>query len=80
MNLACLLGIIASAAVLAFASLGGAGAGSLGSWLGARAYAHFGWLGVGAVLALLAAIALARHLASSPATGHPRATVATQNT
>ncbi|WP_244298526.1 MFS transporter [Micromonospora cremea] len=127
-NLVCLLGIIASAAVLAFASLGGAGGlaalalgtllldvgmqcgmvanqvriyalrpearsrlntaymtcaylgGSLGSWLGARAYAHFGWLGVCAVLALLAAIALARHLASSPATGHPRATVAAQNT
>ncbi|GAA4579972.1 hypothetical protein GCM10023176_58730 [Micromonospora coerulea] len=54
--------------------------GSLGSWFGARAYAHFGWLGVCAVLALLAAIALAGHLASSPATGHPRATVAAQNT
>ncbi|WP_244200235.1 MFS transporter [Micromonospora arborensis] len=33
-----------------------------------------------AVLALLAAIALARHLASSPATGHPRTTVAAQHT
>jgi predicted MFS family arabinose efflux permease len=126
-NLACLLGIIASAAVLAFASLGGAGGlaalalgtllldvgmqsgmvanqvriytlrpearsrlntaymtcaylgGGLGSWLGARAYAHFGWLGVCAVLALLAATALARHLASTPAAGRPIATVAAQN-
>ncbi|MFF4888317.1 MFS transporter [Micromonospora chersina] len=127
-NLVCLLGVIASAAVLAFARLGGPVGlaalilgtllldigmqsgmvanqvriyalrpevrsrlntaymtcsylgGSLGSWLGVHAYAHFGWLGVCAVLALLAAMPLARHLTSAPATGHPRATVARQNT
>jgi predicted MFS family arabinose efflux permease len=56
--------------------LGGRG----GSWLGARAYTYLGWPGVCTLLALLAVIALARHLASSPATGHPQSTIATQNT
>jgi predicted MFS family arabinose efflux permease len=47
--------------------------GSVGSWLGARAYAQFGWLGVCAVLALCAALALAGHLTSTAGTGrHPR--------
>ncbi|MGH3381013.1 MAG: MFS transporter [Actinoallomurus sp.] len=36
--------------------------GSLGSWLGARAFVAFGWIGVCGLLALLALIALARHL------------------
>ncbi|MEO7194656.1 MAG: MFS transporter [Pseudonocardiaceae bacterium] len=35
---------------------------SLGSWLGVRAYTGFGWLGVCALVAVLAALALARHL------------------
>jgi predicted MFS family arabinose efflux permease len=37
-------------------------AGGLGSWLGARAYTLFGWTGVCALVALLAGLALARHL------------------
>lgn len=41
--------------------------GGVGSWLGARAHAHFGWLGVCGVLALLAATALVRHLTSTSA-------------
>ncbi|WP_328852163.1 MFS transporter [Micromonospora globbae] len=53
--------------------------GSAGSWLGARAYAHVGWLGVCGLLALLAALALARHLTSTPATGRPRPAVAAGN-
>jgi predicted MFS family arabinose efflux permease len=36
--------------------------GSAGSWLGVRAYALAGWPGVCALLALAAALALARHL------------------
>jgi predicted MFS family arabinose efflux permease len=36
--------------------------GSVGSWLGVRAYADFGWGGVCALVAVLAVIALARHL------------------
>jgi predicted MFS family arabinose efflux permease len=44
--------------------------GSVGSWLGARAYIRFGWPGVCALVALLAALALARHLI------HRRRTVA----
>lgn len=104
-----MLGAVASAAVLAFGSLGGAAGlaalvlgtlgldvtmqsgmvanqvriyalspevlsrlntaymtcaflgGSLGSWLGALAYARFGWPGVCALLASLCALALARH-------------------
>ncbi|MEV4755126.1 MFS transporter [Micromonospora sp. NPDC049559] len=37
--------------------------GSAGSWLGVRAWAHFGWSGVCALLGSLAVVALARHLA-----------------
>jgi predicted MFS family arabinose efflux permease len=36
--------------------------GSMGSWVGARACTSFGWLGVCGLVALLAAVALARHL------------------
>lgn len=36
--------------------------GSIGSWLGVRAYAAFGWGGVCALVAVLAAVAFARHL------------------
>jgi predicted MFS family arabinose efflux permease len=36
--------------------------GSIGSWLGVRAYAGFGWGGVCGLVALLAVIALVRHL------------------
>lgn len=36
--------------------------GTVGSWLGARAYALFGWPGVCAVVAGLTGVALARHL------------------
>lgn len=36
--------------------------GSAGSWLGVRTYIRFGWLGVCALVAVLAALALARHL------------------
>lgn len=36
--------------------------GSIGSWLGARTYAHFEWPGVCAFVALLGALALTRHL------------------
>ena len=41
--------------------------GSAGSWLGARAYGQAGWWGVCVLVALLATLALARHL-SGPAT------------
>ncbi|HTP17591.1 MAG TPA: MFS transporter [Streptosporangiaceae bacterium] len=109
-NLICMLGTIAAAAVLAAGAIGGAaglialGAGMLlldvamqcgqvasqarifalrpearsrlntaymtcaflggaaGSWLGVRAYAHLGWPGVCALVAVLAAVALSRHL------------------
>jgi predicted MFS family arabinose efflux permease len=37
-------------------------AGGVGSWLGTRTYAVFGWTGVCALVALLAGLALARHL------------------
>ena len=37
-------------------------AGGMGSWLGTRAYTLFGWTGVCALVALLATLALARHL------------------
>ncbi|MCI3274280.1 MFS transporter [Streptomyces cylindrosporus] len=36
--------------------------GTAGSWLGARAYARFGWSGVCAVVGALTAVALLRHL------------------
>jgi hypothetical protein len=36
--------------------------GSLGSWLGVRAYGTLGWLGVCGLVAVLAIIALIRHL------------------
>ncbi|MES9541936.1 MFS transporter [Actinomadura sp. NPDC000600] len=41
--------------------------GSTGSWLGAQACTRFGWTGVCALVALLACLALARHLAHRPA-------------
>ncbi|MFD0575028.1 MFS transporter [Dactylosporangium darangshiense] len=50
--------------------------GSLGSWLGASAYGYVGWLGVCAVLALLAAAALAGHMVSTVATRWRPAVVA----
>jgi predicted MFS family arabinose efflux permease len=119
-NLVCMLGVIASAVVLAFGSLGGAlgltalalGSllldvgmqsgmvanqvriyalrpearsrlntaymtcaylgGSFGSWLGARTYIQFGWLGVCALAASLTGVALARHLTSIPVTDASR--------
>ncbi|MEU6140432.1 MFS transporter [Streptomyces sp. NPDC047081] len=39
--------------------------GTAGSWLGARAYARFGWSGVCVVVGALTAVALLRHLATS---------------
>ncbi|MGA4845851.1 MFS transporter [Streptomyces sp. G5(2025)] len=36
--------------------------GGIGSWLGARSYGTFGWRGVCGLVAVLAALALARHL------------------
>ncbi|MGW6787699.1 MFS transporter [Streptomyces chartreusis] len=36
--------------------------GTAGSWLGARAYGGFGWLGVCGLVAVLTAVALGRHL------------------
>jgi predicted MFS family arabinose efflux permease len=54
--------------------------GSVGSWLGTRTYAYFGWLGVCTVLALLAAAALAHHLTSTLATRQRSVTVAAQGT
>lgn len=40
--------------------------GTVGSWLGTRAYGRFGWNGVCALAAALTAVALARHLSSPP--------------
>ncbi|QGK69930.1 MFS transporter [Allosaccharopolyspora coralli] len=37
--------------------------GALGSWAGARCYAHLGWLGVCGLLAVLSGLALLRHVA-----------------
>jgi predicted MFS family arabinose efflux permease len=48
-------------------------AGGMGSWLGARAYALFGWTGVCALVALLAGLALARHLTPARTARPPRA-------
>jgi predicted MFS family arabinose efflux permease len=39
--------------------------GTLGSWLGARAYARFGWSGVCGLVAALTVAALARHLVAT---------------
>lgn len=47
--------------------------GALGSWLGVRAYAQFGWHGVGALVALLAGVALVRHSTRAPAPSGCRA-------
>jgi predicted MFS family arabinose efflux permease len=111
-NIVCLLGVVASAAVLAFGGLGGTAGlaalalgsmlldvavqsgmvanqvriytlrplararlntaymtcgyigGTIGSWLGARAYAHLGWAGVALLVALLTAAAVIHHLTS----------------
>jgi predicted MFS family arabinose efflux permease len=41
--------------------------GSIGSWLGVRAYEHFGWNGVCALVGIAAVIALARHIAHTVA-------------
>ncbi|MFF1494464.1 MFS transporter [Streptomyces sp. NPDC058304] len=41
--------------------------GSAGSWLGVRLYGRAGWWGVCVLVALLAVLALARHLAALPA-------------
>jgi predicted MFS family arabinose efflux permease len=45
--------------------------GAVGSWIGARAYEHFGWSGVCAVVALLTAVALAHHLTTSTTAVRP---------
>lgn len=55
------------AAYMTCAYLGG----SAGSWLGVRAYGHAGWWGVCALVALLAALALIRHLAALRARAVP---------
>ncbi|KUL20588.1 MFS transporter [Streptomyces regalis] len=47
-----------STAYMTCAYLGG----TVGSWLGARAYGRFGWSGVCVLVAALTAVALARHL------------------
>jgi hypothetical protein len=43
--------------------------GSAGSWLGARTYGRAGWWGVCALVALLAVLALVRHLVALRARG-----------
>ncbi|MFI1366517.1 MFS transporter [Streptomyces griseochromogenes] len=40
--------------------------GGAGTWLGTRAYGHFGWTGVCALVALLASAGLLRHLGMRP--------------
>lgn len=52
-------------------------AGGLGSWLGTRAYTLFGWTGVCALVALLAGLALARHLTPARTASRTPAVVAT---
>ncbi|MFJ8622140.1 MFS transporter [Kitasatospora sp. NPDC093550] len=42
--------------------------GSTGSWLGAQLWTHTGWWGVCTLLALLATLALTRHLTATPRT------------
>ncbi|SIR57658.1 MFS transporter [Micromonospora avicenniae] len=54
--------------------------GGVGSWLGARAYARLGWSGVCGLLALFAAVALARHLTSATGVRGRRAVVLTRST
>ncbi|AGZ42283.1 MFS transporter [Actinoplanes friuliensis] len=47
--------------------------GAAGSWLGLRAYAHFGWLGVCTLVAVLAGLALTRaRFATGRRTSRPR--------
>jgi predicted MFS family arabinose efflux permease len=48
-------------------------AGGMGSWLGTRAYTLFGWMGVCALVALLAGLALARHLTPARTARPPEA-------
>jgi predicted MFS family arabinose efflux permease len=50
-------------------------AGGIGSWLGARAYTLFGWSGVCALVAVLAGLALARHLTPARTTAAPAQTL-----
>lgn len=47
--------------------------GTVGSWLGVRAWSHAGWAGVCALLAALAGCALVRHLAASESAWRRRA-------
>ncbi|WP_181449252.1 hypothetical protein [Nonomuraea aridisoli] len=73
-NLVCLIVVIASSPVLAAGGLGGTpglvglvmacayAGGAAGSWLGTVAYGQAGWPAVCALVAVLAALALARHL------------------
>lgn len=49
--------------------------GSAGSWLGVRVWSVAGWRGVCALLALLAALALTRHLLSLRRRATPRITM-----
>ncbi|KJY45980.1 MFS transporter, partial [Streptomyces sp. NRRL S-444] len=46
--------------------------GSAGSWLGVRIYGRAGWWGVCLLVALLAALALARHFARTPVASRAR--------
>jgi predicted MFS family arabinose efflux permease len=46
-------------------------AGGMGSWLGTRMYTALGWTGVCALVALLAGLALARHLAPGRRAARP---------
>jgi predicted MFS family arabinose efflux permease len=50
--------------------------GAVGSWSGAQAFGGFGWLGVCALTALLAGVALARHLCRRSGTGRLPSTAA----
>jgi hypothetical protein len=43
--------------------------GSVGSWLGVRAYSEFGWGGIAGLTALASAAALTRHLAHRRSAG-----------
>ncbi|MFG2951442.1 hypothetical protein [Streptomyces adustus] len=46
--------------------------GSVGSWLGVRAYSTFGWNGVCGLVMLLAGLALLRHRVGHPKVRPPR--------